>query len=67
MGEVRRVNTPAYKRGFGSHPLLAFCDDGPGGTGEPLSWALRPGNAGANTAADHIAVIQEALRQLRHL
>jgi len=35
---------PTYKRGFGFHPLLAFCDHGPGGTGEPLSFLLRPGN-----------------------
>jgi hypothetical protein len=34
------------------------------GTGEPLAIALRPGNAGSNTAADHIAVITAALRQL---
>jgi len=34
------------------------------GTGEPLSVLLRPGNAGSNTAADHITVIREALRQL---
>lgn len=25
---------------------------------------LRPGNAGSNTAADHISVIRQALRQL---
>jgi hypothetical protein len=29
-----------------------------------LSVLLRPGNAGSNTAADHITVIREALRQL---
>ena len=34
------------------------------GTGEPLAIALRPGNAGSNTATDHIAVISAALRQL---
>jgi hypothetical protein len=29
-----------------------------------LSVLLRPGNAGSNTAADHITVLREALRQL---
>ena len=55
---------PTYKKGFGFHPLLAFVDHGPGGTGEPLAWLLRPGNAGANTAADHITVVRQCLRQL---
>jgi len=49
---------------FGHHPLWSFCDHGPTGSGEPLSQLLRPGNAGSNTAEDHIAVIREALRQL---
>ena len=53
-----------FKRGWGHHPLWAFADHGPDGTGEPLSVMLRPGNAGSNTAADHIVVIREALRQL---
>ena len=55
---------PTYKKGFGFHPLLAFCDHGPGGTGEPLSFLLRAGNAGSNTATDHITVIRDALTQL---
>lgn len=55
---------PNFKRGFGFHPLLAFVDHGPGGTGEPLSFLLRPGNSGSNTAADHIAVTRQALAQL---
>jgi hypothetical protein len=53
-----------YKRGWGHHPLWAFLDHGPDGTGEPLAVMLRPGNAGSNTAADHLVVIREALRQL---
>ncbi len=53
-----------YKRGFGFHPLCAFVDHGAAGTGEPLAMLLRPGNAGANTAADHITLIKDALRQL---
>lgn len=51
---------PTYKRGFGFHPLLAFLD----ATGEALAGILRPGNAGSNTAADHIAVLAMALAQL---
>ena len=55
---------PTFKKGFGHHPLWSFLDHGPDGTGEPLSVLLRPGNAGSNTAADHITVIADALRQL---
>ncbi len=55
---------PTFKRGFGFHPLWAFVDHGPEGTGEPLAVLLRPGNAGSNTAADHITVIGGALAQL---
>ncbi|MHB1010998.1 MAG: IS1380 family transposase [Propionibacteriaceae bacterium] len=55
---------PTFKRGFGFHPLCAFLDHGPDGTGEPLAILLRPGNAGSNTATDHISVIRQALAQL---
>ena len=55
---------PTFKRGYGHHPLWAFVDHGPAGTGEPLAALLRPGNAGSNTAADHLTVIRAALRQL---
>lgn len=55
---------PTYKRGFGFHPLCAFADHGTGGTGEPLAVLLRPGNDGANTAADHKKVLADALAQL---
>ena len=56
--------TPNFKRGFGFHPMLAFVDHGAGGTGEPLAGMLRPGRAGANDAADQIAVLDAALAQL---
>jgi hypothetical protein len=49
-----------YKRGFGYHPLLCFLDN----TGEALAGLLRPDNAGANTAADHITVLDQALAQI---
>lgn len=55
---------PTFKRGFGFHPLWAFLDHGTDGTGEPLAFALRAGNAGSNTVVDHIAVIRAALAQL---
>ncbi|GAA4550479.1 hypothetical protein GCM10023175_40700 [Pseudonocardia xishanensis] len=58
---------PTFKKGFGHHPLWAFVDHGAAGTGEPLAALLHPGNAGSNTAADHITVIRTALRQLRGL
>ncbi|HET6910989.1 MAG TPA: IS1380 family transposase [Mycobacteriales bacterium] len=56
--------TPTFKRGFGFHPLFAFVDHGRDGTGEPLAGMLREGRAGANTAADQIAVLDAALAQL---
>lgn len=56
--------TPHRKHGFGFHPLLAFVDHGADGTGEPLVAMLRSGRAAANSAADHIAVLDAALAQL---
>ena len=35
-----------------------------GGSGEPVAGLLRPGNAGSNTAADHITTTRLALAQL---
>jgi DDE family transposase len=49
-----------YKGGFGFHPMLAYLDS----SGEALAGVLRPGNAGANTAADKIAALDAALAQL---
>jgi hypothetical protein len=49
-----------FKRGFGFHPLLAYLDE----SREALAGVLRPGNAGANTASDHIEIIELALAQL---
>jgi hypothetical protein len=60
----KQCAAPTFKRGYGFHPLCAFVDHGPVGSGEPLAVMLRPGNAGSNTAADHIAVVREALKQL---
>jgi hypothetical protein len=60
----KELARPTFKRGYGHHPLWAFADHGAAGTGEPLAVMLRAGNAGSNTAADHVSVIREALRQL---
>jgi hypothetical protein len=59
---------PTYKATYGFHPILVTCDN----TNEMLALKLRPGNAGANTAADHLAVLAEAVAQIpaahrRHL
>lgn len=53
-----------WKKSFGHHPLMGFVDHGSGGTGEPVAALLRPGNAGSNTAADHITTTRLALAQL---
>ncbi len=39
-----------FKGGFGYHPLGAWLDN----TNEALAALLRPGNAGSNTAVDHL-------------
>jgi hypothetical protein len=49
-----------YKHGFGFHPLLCYEAE----TEEALAGVLRPGNAGANTACDHVHVFDLALAQL---
>jgi Transposase DDE domain group 1 len=49
-----------YKGGYGFHPLAAYADE----TREALGGLLRPGNAGANTAADHQAVLDRTLEQV---
>lgn len=56
--------TPTWKKSFGFHPLTAFADHGAAGGGEALAILLRKGNAGSNTAADHIATAKLTLFQL---
>jgi hypothetical protein len=46
-----------FKKGWGFHPLGAWCAN----TGEVLAMLLRPGNAGANTVADHLIVLEQAI------
>jgi len=55
---------PTWKKTFGHHPLLAFLDRPEIAGGEALAGLLRPGNAGSNTAADHITVLKQALASL---
>jgi hypothetical protein len=49
-----------WKGSFGYHPLFCFLD----ATGEALAGLLRAGNAGSNTTADHITVLDRALAQI---
>jgi len=56
----RQAQQCACRYPTGHHPLLAFCDN----TGEPLTWMLRRGSAGSNTAADHITVVDDSIAAL---
>lgn len=58
--ENKQDTAPTYKGGFGFHPMLCFAD----ATGEMLSGLLRPGNAGANDAGDHLTVLDAAVAGL---
>jgi len=49
-----------YKGGYGFHPIYCFAD----ATGETLAVELRPGNAGANNIADHVALLDAAIAGL---
>ena len=49
-----------YKGGYGFHPIYCFAD----ATGETLAVRLRPGNAGANDIADHVALLDAAIAGL---
>jgi hypothetical protein len=55
----KELAEPNYK-GFGYHPLLAYCDN----TSEPLAAKLRRGGAGSNTVADHLQVLDAAITAL---
>jgi hypothetical protein len=49
-----------WRGGFGFYPLLAYLD----GSREALAGMLRPGNAGSNTAVDHIQILERSIAQL---
>jgi Transposase DDE domain group 1 len=59
----RRQAAPTFKTGFGTHPLMVYLDRGDG-LGESLAGLLRAGNAGSNTAVDHIEAFEMALAAL---
>ena len=48
-------------KGFGHHPLMAYCDNT---GGEPLAWMLREGSAGSNTTSDHLTTVNNAIAAL---
>jgi hypothetical protein len=52
------------KKTFGFHPLLCFLDRPDVAGEEALAGLLRKGNAGSNTAEDHIIVLDQALAAL---
>ena len=51
---------PTWKKGYGFHPLGAWCAN----TRECLAMLLRPGSAGSNTFTDHRDVLAAARRQV---
>ena len=51
---------PTWKKGYGFHPLAAWCIN----TRESLAMLLRPGNAGSNTFTDHKDVLDDGIRQV---
>ena len=53
-----------WKKTFGYHPLLAFVDRPEISGGEALAGMLRNGNAGSNTASDHVILLGRALASL---
>jgi hypothetical protein len=53
-----------WKKTFGFHPVLAYLDRPDVSGGEALAGLLRPGNAGSNTAGDHVTVLDMALAAL---
>jgi hypothetical protein len=50
---------PTFKMGYGFHPLREWLAN----TAESLAMLLRPGNAGSNTFADHLAVLTAATEE----
>ena len=65
IAHSEKENTAAtWKKTFGFHPLLCFLDRPDISGGEALAGLLRAGNAGSNTAADHITVLDLALASL---
>lgn len=53
-----------WKKTFGFHSLLAYLDRPDISGGEGLAGILRPGNAGSNTTADHVRLLDMTLAAL---
>jgi Transposase DDE domain group 1 len=51
---------PTWKKGYGFHPLAAWCMN----TRECLDMMLRAGSAGSNTFTDHKEVLDRAIKQV---
>jgi hypothetical protein len=62
--EEKEKAAPTFKRALGFIRCARSSTTAAPGTGESLAMLLRPGNAGSNTAADHITVLASALAQL---
>lgn len=58
--ENKAQAAPTFKGGFGFHPMFCFAE----ATGEALAGLFRAGNAAANTVADHLTVLDQAIVQL---
>lgn len=56
----KRDAAPTYERGYGDHPLLAM----DGERGEIVALMLRQGNAGSNTAEDHVIALRRVFDAL---
>jgi hypothetical protein len=60
----KELAAPTWKHTYGFHPLLCFLDRPEISSGEALAGIVRAGNAGSNTTADHIWVLDLALANL---
>lgn len=60
----KELAAPTWKKTFGHHGLFAFLDRPAITGGEGLAGLLRRGNAGSNTAADHVTVLGWAMQSL---
>jgi Transposase DDE domain group 1 len=60
----KELAAPTWKHTFGFHPLVCFLDRPEISSGEALAGIVRRGNAGSNTAADHLEVLDMALASL---
>lgn len=58
--EHKEAAASHFKGGYGFQPLFCFAD----ATGEALAGALRPGNAPANSGADQLGVLDDAVASL---